>query len=152
MKTLILNPIASIFLGLNTLIMFATSFFFATYVPFLVDKGMNLLEVNIINSFYMIVVIIAEIPTGSFADKKGRHRSLSLSCFLLSLSAFVYYLAESFLFFILAEVIAAIGHTFASGAVEAWLVDSLKERKEEELQNKLFRLLPTFTTLGIIVK
>lgn len=150
MKTLIFHPIGSVYLGINTLIMLASSFFFATYVPFLAENGMNLWQINLINSFFMATVILAEMPTGSFADNYGRHRSLALSCFLLSISTFVYFTSSSFLFFIMAEVVAALGHTFASGAAEAWLVDSLKERKEEHLQSKIFRLTPTFTSAGII--
>ncbi len=98
----------------------------------------------------MAIVILAEIPTGSFADNKGRHRSLTLSCILLSISALVYFFSNSFLVFIIAEIVAALGHTFSSGAIDAWLVDSLKARKDEHLQAKVFRLAPSFTTVGVI--
>lgn len=150
MKKLIINPIIAKYLVFNGLFAFALSFFFATYVPFLAEKGMNLLQINIINAFFMGFVVFSEMPTGSFADRFGRHRSLALSCFLLSASFVVYYLSHSFLLFILAEVIGAIGQTFASGAAEAWLVDSLKVRNEDHLKEKVFRQELTSKSIGVI--
>jgi MFS family permease len=131
--------------------MLALSFFFATYVPFLVERGMNLLQINVINAFFMAFIIIAEMPTGSFADNFGRHRSVSAGCFLLGLSFLVYYSSESFPLFILAEIIGAIGQTFTSGAMEAWLVDSLKARGESHLKDSVFRQELVFKSIGTII-
>lgn len=139
MKKLVINPIVAIYLTFSGLFSFALAFFFATYVPFLVEKGMNLWQVNVINSFFMLFIILAEMPTGSFADRFGRHHSITISCFLLVISFLIYYFSNSFLLFILAEIIGAIGHTFVSGAAEAWLVDSLKMRDEFHLKTKVFR-------------
>jgi hypothetical protein len=50
----------------------------------------------------------------------------------------VYGLATGFWGFILAETIGAIGKTFASGAFEAWLVDSLKHTGEKVDLLKIF--------------
>lgn len=151
MKKLLLHPIAYLYLGLNCLINLSYSFFFVTYVPFLLEKGMNLLEVNIINSFFMIFVILGEMPTGSFADNFGRHRSLSLACLLSFFGFLLYYFSSSFIMFILAEAVLALGHTFHSGALEAWLVDSLKKRGEESLSVKVFAYEPTFRSIGVLV-
>jgi MFS family permease len=131
--------------------MLALSFFFATYVPFLVERGMNLLQINVINAFFMAFIIIAEMPTGSFADNFGRHRSVSAGCFLLGLSFLVYYSSESFPLFILAEIIGAIGQTFTSGAMEAWLVDSLKAQGESHLKDSVFRQELVFKSIGTII-
>jgi MFS family permease len=150
MKKLTINSIVVKYLTFTGLFAFAISFFFATYVPFLAEKGMNLLQINIINAFFMGFIIFSEMPTGSFADRFGRHRSLALSCFLLSASFVVYYFSQSFLLFILAEVIGAIGQTFASGAAEAWLVDSLKSRNEGHLKEKVFRQELTAKSIGVI--
>lgn len=150
MKKILLNPIAYVYLGLNCLIALGMSFFFVTYVPFLEEKGMNLLEINIINAFFMIFVVLSEMPTGSFADNFGRNRSLSLACLLLSSGFFLYFFSSSFLIFILAEIILAFGHTFYSGALEAWMVDSLGARGEEELTTKIFVYEPTFKSIGLV--
>lgn len=139
MKKLINNQVVAIYLTFSGLFTFALAFFFATYAPFLVEKGMNLWQINVINSFFMLFIILAEMPTGSFADRFGRHHSITISCFLFMISFLVYYFSKSFWLFILAEVIGAIAQTFISGAAEAWLVDSLKARGEFHLKEKVFR-------------
>lgn len=151
MKNLKINPVVAKYLIFSGLFSFALSFFFATYVPFLTEKGMNLLQINIINAFFMGFIVFSEMPTGSFADRFGRHRSIALSCFLLSLSFIIYYLSGSFYLFILAEIVGAIGQTFASGAAEAWLVDSLKARNEYHLKEKVFRQELTSKSIGVII-
>lgn len=149
MKKNVINPVSTIYLFFSGLFTFALAFFFATYVPFLTEKGMNLWQISFINSFFMLFIILAEMPTGSFADRFGRHHSISISCFLLVISFLIYYFSESFWLFILAEIIGAIGHTFVSGAAEAWLVDSLKVRDEFHLKEKIFRQEQFSKTIGL---
>jgi len=105
---------------------FSEAFFFAIYQIFLASRGMNLLQINIINAFFMASIFLLEIPTGSFADVFGRKKSVALGCFTLSASFLIYYFSQSFWIFILAEIIGALGNTFITGALEAWMVDSLK--------------------------
>jgi predicted MFS family arabinose efflux permease len=150
MKKQVINPVVAIYLTFSGLFSFALAFFFATYVPFLVEKGMNLWQINVINSFFMLFIVLAEMPTGSFADRFGRHHSITLSCFLLMISFLIYYFSNSFLLFILAEIIGAIGHTFVSGAAEAWLVDSLKTRDEFHLKAEVFRQELTSKSIGVM--
>lgn len=151
MKKLTLNPVSTIYLLFSGLFTFAVAFFFVTYVPFLAERGMNLWQINVINSFFMLFIILAEMPTGDFADRFGRHRSISISCFLLMFSFLIYYFSQSFWVFILAEVIGAIGHTFVSGAAEAWVVDSLKARGEDHLKEQVFRQEQFSKTIGVTI-
>jgi MFS family permease len=116
----------------------AMSFFFATYVVFLVSKGLDLLQVNLINCFYMAGVFLLEMPTGAFADLIGRKRSFVISCFCFSLSMFVCYLSETFWVFVLAELMAAVAASFYSGSFKAWIVDSLKHCRFKGDLNDVF--------------
>ena len=102
------------------------SFISATYVVFLISRGLNLFEVNLVNLVFFTTIFIWEIPTGAVADVFGRKISFIVSCFLLSVSFFIYAASYSFWGFALAEAIGAIGTTFGSGAFQAWLVDKLK--------------------------
>ncbi len=145
------NSLARNYLILSFLIMLASSFTFATYIPFLVNRAMSLWQINVINSFFMATIILMEMPTGSFADKFGRNRSITLSCILLSGATLTYFVADSFWLFILAEVIAGLGKTFASGALEAWVVDSLKAAGQYELKEKLFRQESYWSSAGVII-
>ncbi len=151
MKKILFNPIVAAYLGIEISAAAAIACTFATYVPFLAEKGMNLWQINIINAFYMGMVFLAELPTGSFADRFGRHRSLSISFALMIIGHLFYFFAPSFLFFIIAELILAGGITFYSGAAESWMVDSLKARDEHHLQVKVFRFTPILKTGGTVI-
>lgn len=116
------------YLLLRAVSAFGVAFISAVYVTFLISKGLNLFEVNLVNFIFFTTLFICEIPTGAFADVFGRKLSFVLSCFLFALGMFVYGLADSFLGFAVAETIAAVGNTFASGAFQAWLIDRLKHQ------------------------
>lgn len=107
---------------------FGMAIFSAVYVTFLMAKGLNLLQVNLVNFVFFTTLFIFEIPTGAFADIFGRKLSFVLSCGLWSLSMLVYGMSHSFWGFALAEAIGAVGSTFASGAFQAWLIDRLKHQ------------------------
>jgi len=114
------------FLTVNFLIELSPTFFFATYQLFLLSKGLDLLQINLINVWFMASRFALEIPTGIFADLLGRKRSVQLGLFAFGTSFVVYYYAPSFWYFVLAEVVGALGSTCISGAFKAWFVDSRK--------------------------
>jgi MFS family permease len=102
------------------------------------SRGMDLLQVNVINFCFMIAVFLLEIPTGAFADTLGRKCSFVLSCFIISLGLFIYFFSTSFWFFVLAEIVIALGAAFYSGAFQSWLVDSLKYYNFQGSLSKVF--------------
>lgn len=104
----------------------SVSFFGATYAIFLQSKGLNLYEINLVNCAFFLTLTLAEIPTGAFADVFGRKASYIMSCAITAVGLIIYSMSESFWWFILAEVIIAIGGTFCSGAFNAWFVDKIK--------------------------
>src|SRR3989344_2436009 len=103
------------YLLLRAVSQFGVSFISAFYVTFLITKGLNLFQVNMVNFFFFTTLFICEIPTGAFADVFGRKLSYVISYALFSIGMVMYGLADSFWGFVLAEVIAAVGATFASG-------------------------------------
>jgi MFS family permease len=116
----------------------AFAFSFATYVMFLLSKGATLLDVSFINISFMVAIALSELPTGIFADLLGRKRSFLISSLVMSAGLMIYFFSQSFWFFILAEVIAGIGMTFKSGALEAWVVDAVAQTKGRISTEKIF--------------
>lgn len=114
---------------LSFLINLAASLTFATYVLFLLSKGLDLFQVMLVNLSFMIGIFIFEIPTGAYADYFGRKKSVVLSNLFMMLALLIYFESSNLITFIVAEVTAALAFTFASGALDAWVVDSL-EKKE----------------------
>jgi len=91
------------------------------YSLFLQGQGMDELQMNVINMFYYIVVATFDPLTGNLADRYGRRLFYILGIFFWSAANFTYALSSSFVMFILAESIAAIGLSLGSDALEATL-------------------------------
>ncbi len=103
----------------------ASSATFVTYALFLKSHGLNYLQINLVNFVFMLCVTLLELPTGIFADLFGRRYSLLWGCLLFVPSNLIYYFSKSFGGFICAEICGALAVTFMSGALDAWLKDSL---------------------------
>ncbi len=126
------------YLILTAMNRFGVGFTAAVYVTFLISKGLNLFEVNLVNFVFFTTLFICEIPTGAFADVFGRKSSYVISCFLFALGMFVYSISTSFWGFAGAEAICAIAMTFSSGAFQAWLVDKLAHHGYEGTFTPIF--------------
>jgi MFS family permease len=139
------------YLMLRAVSAFGISLIAATYVTFLMGKGLNLFQVNLVNVVFYATLFVFEIPTGAFADVFGRKLSFVLSCFLFSGGMFLYTTAHSFWGFALAEAVSAVGATFASGAFQAWLVDRLRHQDYDGPLGKIFaREQQLRSSMGII--
>jgi len=121
-----LARVARNYITMSVIIRFGASFFFCTYVLFLLHHKMNFLQANLINGCFMVAVFLLEIPTGAIADTLGRKYSLVLSSVFGSISMIVYFLSSTFWGFVAAEFLAALGCALYSGAAVAWLKDSLE--------------------------
>lgn len=107
---------------------FAIGLSFATYVLFLLNKGLDIFQVMLINLSFMIGNFIFEIPTGAYADYFGRRKSIILSSLFMIVGLLVYFESINIFMFVIAEVILALSLTFASGALDAWMVDSMENK------------------------
>jgi len=116
----------------------SVSFFFATYAVFLFANGLNVMQIGIIASISTASVIIFEVPTGAFADSYGRKISIIAGFVLISVATGIYFISKSFEYFIVAEIIAGLGIVFVSGALDAWIVDSLRNKGPSESIGKIF--------------
>lgn len=125
----------TLFLSLWIMSHMVTAGIYATY---LLSHGMNLFQVNLINSVYFCVLFISEIPTGAFADIFGRKKSFVIACGLWCLSDTLYGVASTLSGFITAEIVGAISFTFMNGALRAWFVDSLIHRGYPSPETRVF--------------
>jgi len=118
----------SVYYLITFLFDFAAGLTLATYVLFLLSKGLDLFQVMLINLVFMVANFIFEIPTGAYADYFGRKKSIILSFIFLIVALLVYFESRNIAMFILAEILAALHFTFASGALDAWMVDSMEKK------------------------
>lgn len=119
------KKVITIYLFVSLFIALSMALHSAICITFLMGKGLDLFEVNLVNLFYMVAVFILEVPTGAVADIWGRKFSFVFSGIFNGIGFLIYGLAEGFLGFVVAEIIIALGTTLISGALKAWLVDSL---------------------------
>ena len=113
-----------------------TSFAFGTILPVYVlyfrHYQMNLFQIALLAAVFEASILIFEIPTGLVADMYGRRMSVILSAVFSLISGAIFIFFPLLAGFIVAEIIGGLGETLRSGALEAWLVDSLKHEGREE--------------------
>src|SRR5262245_20784495 len=102
------------------------AFFIAPIYPlFLMSRGLDLFQINVVLAVYLVAVFALEVPTGAIADRFGRKLSFLLACAVRAAAYVLYARAEGFGNCLVAEVIDALGTTLASGALDAWMIDGV---------------------------
>lgn len=96
------------------------------------SRGLSVLEFMLLYTIFSGAVILLEVPTGAWADRLGRRKSMALGALLMGLSSLGYLLAYGFALFAVFEFFFAVGLTLTSGADSAFLYDTLKQGGREE--------------------
>jgi MFS family permease len=132
---------ASIIWGVNTL--------------FLLNAGLDILEVFIANGAFTLGMVLFEIPTGVLADARGRRASFLLSLIVLYIGTLAYLAVSAFggdlTLFVIASIFLGLGYTFYSGAMEAWLVDALNSTGFEGQLDGVFARSSMITGVAMLV-
>lgn len=96
-------------------------------VFYLLNKGLTLTQVMVLQSINAFSIFLLEVPTGAVADMIGRKSSLTLSSIMLILGLIIYVGSGNYYVFIVAEIMFGFGLCFKSGADSALIYESLKE-------------------------
>lgn len=108
----------------------------AAWVLLLVSDGYSLVQVGFAETVFHIVSLMAEIPSGMFADVMGRKKSLIVSCIMGMLSAAVRGFLPGFPCVLISIGFSALSYNFASGSDSALAYDSLLEERQESKYDK----------------
>ena len=117
---------------------FAAFFISPIYPLYLLSRGLDLFQINVVLAVYLLSVFLFEVPTGAIADLFGRKVSFLLSCGVRLCAYTLYTFADGFADCLVAEVIDAIGTTLASGALEAWAVDAVRAEGDDRPTDRMF--------------
>ena len=118
------------------------------YLPFMMDwGGLTFFQIMILQSYFMLMIFLLEIPSGAIADHIGRNIALMLSALSVAIAAFTYSIAPNFLLFFLAETFWAFSSALFSGSQEAFTFNTLKTMDEEK---KLPSILGRIRTINLI--
>ena len=91
------------------------------------EVGLNPLQLVLIGTAVEATVFVFEIPTGVVADAYSRRTSVIIGTFLTGGAFILWGSIPHFEIVILANIIWGFGHTFRSGAWQAWLTDEIGE-------------------------
>ncbi len=110
-------------------------FHIAILVLFYQDRGLSFSQVMVLQSVYYFAKVLSEVPTGAWADRVGRKKSLILGSFFQSFAYLLIFLSHSLALFVVGEMVAGIAMSFAHGADSALAYDTLKSLgREDEYQ------------------
>ena len=114
-------------------------------------KTMSFTQIFLIASIYRVALAIFEVPTGSIADKFGYKKSVTLGLLVTSVALGIYPLGTTMMYFILCEILFAIGAALISGADESLFYDSLKKENREKEYQKLIGKSKQFQFLSQLI-
>jgi MFS family permease len=109
----------------------------ALWMLYLVERGLNMSQVGLIESLFHVVIVLFEVPTGMVADLYGRKRSLLIGSLLSLFYALLMMIGGHFFVFTLAFALAGLAGTFRSGADNALLYDTLLYSGKKEDYTKV---------------
>lgn len=121
-------------------------------VPFFLDVGhMTYTQIFILQAFFMICVVLLEVPTGVIADKYSRKLSLILAGLFGAAAWIVYGLVTNYYLFFIGEFLCAISLSLVSGADNALVYDTLVELKKKDESKQILSNYESAKTIGIMI-
>lgn len=119
------------------------------------ERGFSLTQINLLDTPFFLLIVVAEVPTGAIADRFGRRTSLLLGGAFFSVAVFVFGIADNFAIIMVSYVSWGLAITLQSGADVALLYDSLKQEGREadfqRINSRLWAVRASASLLGILI-
>lgn len=103
-------------------------FVWPIFILFLLLRGLSFTEIATLSAAMAVLVVVGEVPTGYVGDRIGRRNSLVVGRVAAVASLLGFTVVTDFAGFLALYALWALTFTFASGAEEAWLYETLRER------------------------
>ncbi|NOH78774.1 MFS transporter [Vibrio sp. RE86] len=143
-------------------LMFRSSYFARFYYPVFtllyLDYGLTLSQFAMLNVVWAATIVLAEVPSGAFADTLGRKKLVVLSSLVMFIEiAMIAFVPTGnldlvFIVFLINRILSGLAMALASGADEALAYDTLKEQGKEDLWPRVLQIqLRIASTVGIFV-
>jgi predicted MFS family arabinose efflux permease len=122
------------------------------FVAFLLlDRGLSVGQVALIESPFWLMATLAEVPTGAVADRWGRRVSLLLGAATTTIAMFAFGLADTLPLILGSYMLWATAFTFTSGADAALLYDTLRQLRREREFERIAGRGAALSALGVLV-
>jgi len=147
--------IRTIYLVLGQFIWLPTALIVGINTLFLLDGGLTNVEAFAANAIYTLGLVLFEIPTGIVADTWGRRTSYLIGAAIQLVGNLLYFwmwhVKGPFWGWAIASLLLGFGYTFFSGALEAWLVDALRDAGYEGDLDPIFATNQIVTGIAMLV-
>jgi len=101
-------------------------FAYAIYTVLFNIRGLSVFQISLLLSWWALVGVLLEIPTGALADSWSRRKMLTIAPIIKSLCFVIWFFANgNFYLYALGFVFWSTGSSFVSGTTEALLYDTL---------------------------
>ena len=125
----------------------------AIWVVYLTEyRHLTLTQVGTMEAFFWGVKLVAEVPTGAFADRFGRRFTFIVGSAVEGIGVLIFALAGNFPLLLISYVLWSLGFAFRSGNDSAYIYDALAaEGREAEFTHRQGRFsgaLMVALTLG----
>ncbi|GEA59350.1 MFS transporter [Vibrio comitans] len=143
-------------------LMFRSSYFARFYYPIFtllfLDYGLTLSQFAMLNVVWAATIVLAEVPSGAFADTLGRKKLVVLSSVIMFIEIGLIAVVPTgnpdlvFIVFLVNRILSGLAMALASGADEALAYDTLKEHGKEEAWPLVLQIqLRIASSIGIVV-
>ncbi|QIA64966.1 MFS transporter [Vibrio astriarenae] len=148
--------------NVRNFLIFRSSYFARFYYPVFtllyLDYDLTLSQFAMLNVVWAATIVLAEVPSGAFADTLGRKKLVVLSSLVMFIEiAMIAFVPTGnstivFMVFFVNRVLSGLAMALASGADEALAYDTLKEQGNEDLWPRVLQIqLRIASTVGIFV-
>ncbi|UCF30361.1 MAG: MFS transporter [bacterium] len=149
------RQVINTYLVITALYTLATSMIWGINTLFLMEAGLDIFQVMVVNAAFTVGMVAFEVPTGVVADTLGRKVSFVLCVIVLFFSTLLYVAAARYQWGIWAfagiSFALGLGFTFQTGAVEAWLVDALDHTGFDGTRERVFARGQTAFSASMLV-
>lgn len=143
-------------------LMFRSSYFARFYYPVFtllyLDYGLTLSQFAMLNVVWAATIVLAEVPSGAFADTLGRKKLVVLSSVVMFIEITMIAVVPTgnpslvFIVFLINRILSGLAMALASGADEALAYDTLKEQGKEDAWPRVLQIqLRISSSVGIFV-
>ncbi|MEK7665432.1 MAG: MFS transporter [Patescibacteria group bacterium] len=127
------------------------SFILPITVLYYSSFGLSFLAIGSLESIFLLVGLVFEIPTGVIADLIGRRRMSGLGMLLIAFGMLVVGLGSTYLAFVVGQLLFGIGAAMRSGADAALMYDSLDAHNQADRYGRVEgRSFALFSIFGAI--
>jgi MFS transporter, DHA3 family, tetracycline resistance protein len=119
-------------------------------IYFVVEAGLNPLQLVLIGTIMELSIVLFEVPTGVIADHVSRKKSVIIGTILLGLAHLLEGSVPAFWGIATAYAVWGLGYTFLSGAEEAWIADEVEGKGLDKLFLKGSQIASIGKIAGII--